>query len=92
MPITRARKTPPAALRKERVLIEFPASLLTRADQAARELDKNRSELIRSAVEKMLADLDAKEFEQKLAAAYTANAPLSLEIAEEFAHIDREGF
>jgi hypothetical protein len=40
----------------------------------------------------MLADLDAKEFEQKLAAAYTANAPLSLEIAEEFAHIDREGF
>jgi metal-responsive CopG/Arc/MetJ family transcriptional regulator len=92
MPLTRARKTPPAALRKERVLIEFPASLLKRADQAARELDKNRSELIRTAVEKMLAEMEAKEFEQKLAAAYTANAPLSLEIAEEFAHIDREGF
>jgi metal-responsive CopG/Arc/MetJ family transcriptional regulator len=92
MPITRARKTPPAALRKERVLIEFPASLLKRADQAARELDKNRSELIRSAVEKMLADMEAKQFEQRLAAAYAANASLSLEITEEFAHIDREGF
>ena len=92
MPLTRTRKTPPAALRKERVLIEFPASLLKRADQAARELDKNRSELIRSAVEKLLADMEAKQFEQQLAAAYAANAALSLEITEEFAHIDREGF
>jgi metal-responsive CopG/Arc/MetJ family transcriptional regulator len=92
MPATRTRKSSPAALRKERVLIEFPATLLKRADQAARELSKNRSELIRTAVEKMLADMEAKEFEQQLAAAYTANAPLSLEITEEFAHIDREGF
>ena len=92
MPVTRARKATPATLRKERVLIEFPASLLKRADQAARELDKNRSELIRSAVEKMLADMEAKQFEQQLAAAYAANASLGLEIAEEFAPIDREGF
>jgi metal-responsive CopG/Arc/MetJ family transcriptional regulator len=92
MPITRTRKTTPAAQRKERVLIEFPPSLLKRADQAARELSKNRSELIRGAVEKMLADMEAKEFEQKLAAAYSANASLSLEMAEEFSHIDREGF
>jgi metal-responsive CopG/Arc/MetJ family transcriptional regulator len=92
MPATHVRKTKPAALRKERVLIEFPASLLKRADQAARELSKNRSELIRTAVEKMLADMEAKQFEQVLAAAYAANASLSLEMAEEFTHIDREGF
>jgi metal-responsive CopG/Arc/MetJ family transcriptional regulator len=92
MPVTRTRKTTPAALRKERVLIEFPASLLKRADQAARELDKNRSELIRSAVEMMLADIEAKQFEQELAAAYAANAPLGLGLAKEFAHIDSEGF
>jgi metal-responsive CopG/Arc/MetJ family transcriptional regulator len=92
MPATRARKSKPAALRKERVLVEFPASLLKRADQAARELSKNRSELIRTAVEKMLADMEAKQFEQVLAAAYAANASLSLEMAEEFTHIDREGF
>ena len=92
MPATRARKTKPAALRKERVLIEFPASLLKRADQAARELSKNRSELIRTAVEKMLAEMEAKQLEQDLAAAYTANSALSLEMAEEFAHVDSEGF
>jgi Arc/MetJ-type ribon-helix-helix transcriptional regulator len=92
MPVARARKTTPGAPRKERVLIEFPASLLKRADQAARELSKNRSELIRNAVEKMLADIEAKKFEQKLAAAYAANAPVGLELAEDFAHIDREGF
>jgi metal-responsive CopG/Arc/MetJ family transcriptional regulator len=92
MSIARARKTTPAALRKERVLIEFPASLLKRADQAARELSKNRSELIRTAVENLLTEMEAKQLEQQLAAAYAANAALSLEITEEFAHIDREGF
>jgi len=92
MPIARPRKIKPAALRKERVLIEFPASLLKRADQAARELDKNRSELIRGAVEKLLAEMEAKQLEQELAAAYAASAALSLEIAEDFAHVDSEGF
>jgi len=92
MPATRARKTKPAALGKARVLIEFPASLLKRADQAARELSKNRSELIRTAVEKMLAEMEAKQLEQELAVAYAANAALGLEMAEEFAHIDSEGF
>ena len=92
MPTARARKVPPAAPRKERVLIEFPANLLQRADQAARELSQNRSELIRGAVEKLLAGMEAKRLEQQLAAAYTANAALSLEIADEFAHVDREGF
>ena len=92
MPVTHVRKTKPAALRKERVLIEFSASLLKRADRAARELSKNRSELIRTAVEKLLAEMEAKQLEQQLAAAYSANAALSLEMAEEFAHVDREGF
>lgn len=92
MSLTRARMATPAPPRKERVLIEFPANLLKRADQAARELDKNRSELIRSAVEMLLADMDAKRLEQQLAAAYKANAALSLEITNEFAHVDREGF
>ncbi len=92
MPATRARKTTPAAQRKARVLIEFPASLLKRADQAARELSKNRSELIRTAVENLLTEMEAKQLEQQLAAAYAANAALSLEMTEDFAHIDREGF
>jgi len=92
MPRTAARKTPPARLRKERVLIEFPESLLRRADEAARELDKNRSELIRAAVEQLLEGMAAKRFEQELAAAYMANAQMSRETMDEFVHVDREGF
>ncbi|MGA9672335.1 MAG: ribbon-helix-helix protein, CopG family [Terracidiphilus sp.] len=92
MPVVHARKTTRNRPRKERVLIEFPESLLKRADEAARRLDKNRSELIRTAVEQMLAEMEAKRFESELAAAYAANAKLSIEITEEFSHIDREGF
>ena len=78
--------------RKERVLIEFPGDLLKRADEAARKLDKNRSELIRTAVEQLLNEMETKRFERELAAAYAANAQMNLELAEEFAHVDREGF
>jgi hypothetical protein len=36
--------------------------------------------------------MEAKRLEQQLAAAYKANAALSLEITNEFADVDREGF
>jgi metal-responsive CopG/Arc/MetJ family transcriptional regulator len=78
--------------RKERVLVEFPGNLLKRADDAARKLGKNRSELIRVAVEQLLDEMEAKRFERELAAAYTANAQMSREIMEEFVHVDSEGF
>ena len=78
--------------RKERVLVEFPGNLLKRADDAARKLDKNRSELIRVAVEQFLDEMETKRFELELAAAYTANAQMSQEIMEEFVHVDSEGF
>ena len=51
-----------------------------------------RIELIRTAVEQLLEDMEAKRFELELAAGYKANAQLSAEIAEEFIHVDREGF
>jgi hypothetical protein len=78
--------------RKERILIEFPTALLTRADAAARELDKNRSELIRTAVERLLEQLETAEFNRELADAYSANAELNLTLLDEFAHADQEGF
>jgi metal-responsive CopG/Arc/MetJ family transcriptional regulator len=78
--------------RKERVLIEFPENLLKSADDAARRMDKNRSELIRTAVERLLDEIETRQFELELAAAYSANAPVSREIMEEFVHVDREGF
>lgn len=77
--------------KRERVLVEFSESLLKRADEAASRMEKNRSELIRIAVEKLLEMEEKRRFELELAAAYAANAQMNLDIAEEFAYIDREG-
>lgn len=77
---------------RERVLVEFPSTLLRRADAAAAKLEKNRSELIRAAVERLLEGMEKERFEAELAAAYAANAPMNLNLADEFAHIDKEGF
>jgi metal-responsive CopG/Arc/MetJ family transcriptional regulator len=92
MPTANARRTALPRPRRERILVEFPEALLRRADEAARKLDKNRSELIRTAVEQLINEMEKKRFEQELAAAYTANTPTSLKIMEDFVHVDREGF
>jgi metal-responsive CopG/Arc/MetJ family transcriptional regulator len=77
---------------RERVLVEFSETLLKRTDEAARKMDRNRSELIRTAVEHLLDEMETKKFEQELAAAYAANAERNLELTREFVHVDREGF
>jgi metal-responsive CopG/Arc/MetJ family transcriptional regulator len=92
MPVAAVSKPVVFRARKERILVEFPESLLRRADDAARRMDKNRSELIRTAVEQLLEEMETKQFELELAAAYTANAQTSREMMEEFVHVDREGF
>jgi CopG family transcriptional regulator/antitoxin EndoAI len=90
-PDTRPPRRGSARPQKERVLVEFPSSLLQQADVAASRMEKNRSEFIRTAVELLLAEIEKKRFEAELAAAYAANAPMNLELAEEFAPVDREG-
>ena len=87
-----ARKSRNLRAGRERVLVEFSESLLKRADEAARMMDKNRSELIRTAVEKLLQDVETKRFEQELAEAYMANAEMNLALVEEFKHVDAEAF
>lgn len=76
---------------RERVLIEFPARLLQQTDDAARSLNRNRSEVIRSAVEDFLNGIEAKKLEERLAAAYAANSKMNRDLCEEFEAIDREG-
>ena len=88
----RARISRPVSRQKERVLIEFPSALLKRADEAARTLETNRSGLIRNAVERLLDEMEAKEFEQELARAYTANAQMNRALVAEFSEVDKEGF
>ena len=92
MTTTSTRKPRVIRPARERILIEFPESLLKRADAAARALDKNRSELIRTAVERLLQEIEAKRSEQELAEAYKANAAMNLALVEEFTYVDGEAF
>ena len=89
MPVA-SRTRPTARTRKERVLVEFPLELLKRADRVAREREKNRSDLIRTAVEQLIDSIETKRFEEDLASAYQANAGLSSEVIKDFSHV--EGF
>jgi len=73
-----------------KVIVEFPADLLERAERAASELATNRSRLIRLAVEQFLQALQRRELERQLAEGYRANAALDREICREFAYVDAE--
>lgn len=80
----------PAVATRKRVIVEFPITLLRRAEQAATQLSTNRSQLIRSAVERFLEALQKQKLEQELAAGYRANAALDRQICVEFANVDSE--
>jgi len=88
----RARRTGPRgkARATSKVIVEFPADLLERAERAASELATNRSRLIRLAVEQFLQALQRRELERQLAEGYRANAALDREICREFAGVDAE--
>jgi len=93
MPVTTpVRKVKVAPAGKGRVLVEFSENLLRRADEVAREMNISRSELIRSAVEQRLKDIEINRFEQELAEGYIANAEMNLALVEEFKHVDNEVF
>jgi metal-responsive CopG/Arc/MetJ family transcriptional regulator len=92
MPVAVARRNRSVAVRRERVLVEFPKALLQRTDQVAEEMEKNRSELIRTAVEQLLDAQEKLKFEAELAAGYAANAEMNLKLAGEFSFVDHEGF
>jgi metal-responsive CopG/Arc/MetJ family transcriptional regulator len=75
---------------KERVLIEFPAEALRRADEAAQAAGVSRSEFIRAAVAERLDQIAIENFERELAAACIANNQRNLDMLKEFEHVDRE--
>lgn len=79
-----------AARATSKVIVEFPADLLARAERAASELATNRSRLIRLAVEQFLQSLQRRELERQLAEGYRANAALDRAICQEFAYVDAE--
>lgn len=77
---------------KERVLIEFPAAALRRADEAAQAQGVSRSEFIRAAVEQSLEAMKIAAFERELAEACIANSERNLALLKEFEAVDQEAF
>jgi metal-responsive CopG/Arc/MetJ family transcriptional regulator len=63
-----------AASRK--VIVQFPESLLERAEALAESLHTDRSKLIRAAVEEKLDQLERERLEAELREGYLANAEL----------------
>ena len=80
----------PAAPPVKRVVVDFPTSLLARAERAIAELGTNRSELIRMAVEQFIESLQKAKLEQSLAEGYMANAAQARQVSEEFACVDSD--
>jgi hypothetical protein len=55
-------------------------------------METNKSELTRRSAEERSDGIVANQLELELASGYAANSKLSLEIIEDFAAVDQEGF
>ncbi|HTP36679.1 MAG TPA: ribbon-helix-helix protein, CopG family [Candidatus Acidoferrales bacterium] len=73
-PSKKRARLPAVATAFKRVVVHFPTPLLDRTERVVAELDTNRSELIRVAVEQYLEVLQRAEIEKALAEGYVANA------------------
>ncbi len=78
------------AVAVKRVAIDFPEPLLRETEEVASQLEINRSNLIRDAVEEYLKVVRRKRLELELAVACEANAEFERQICDEFAHVDSE--
>ena len=74
----------------KRVVVDFPAPLLTQTESVVAEMGANRSELIRIAVEHYLEFLQKAKLEQALIEGYTSNAAQARAACEEFAFLDSD--
>jgi metal-responsive CopG/Arc/MetJ family transcriptional regulator len=74
----------------KKVIVEFPADLLQRAELAASQMSTNRSKLIRCAVEVFVSESEKRRIERELAEGYSANDEANRRICKEFAHVDSE--
>ncbi len=81
-------KTTPA----NRIIFTAPPGLLEAVDHAARSLNLSRSELIRLALERFLAEHQRSLIRASLIEAYQAYAHSSVAIAEEFFTAEQEAW
>jgi metal-responsive CopG/Arc/MetJ family transcriptional regulator len=84
--------TMPKTIHAQRVIFTLPPDLLRAADQASRNLSLSRSQLIRLALERFLAEQQRSRLHTVLAEAYQEYAHSSEAIAEEFFASEQEAW
>jgi metal-responsive CopG/Arc/MetJ family transcriptional regulator len=90
-PTNRRKRVPATSARPgKRVVVDFPQPLYRETERSAAELETNRSEFIRLAVETFIADMRRKRLQRQLEEGYTAMAALSQQVADDFRHVDSE--
>ena len=73
-----------------KIIVELPAALYARTEQATSQLSVNRSALIRSALQEYLDKWQRQRLESDLAEGYIANAGHARDVAEAFSNVDAE--
>jgi hypothetical protein len=76
--------TPEQRASSVKVICNFPAALVKKADEVAKAEGSNRSELMRRAVEHYVKIRERHKRERELASAYTANSQLASQLVEQF--------
>jgi len=87
------RKQPVSATvtrQAKKIVVDFPAPLFQETERVVEELSTSRSELIRVAVGRYLAELRRQKLEKELAAGYIANDAQAISVAEELAQLDAD--
>ncbi len=82
----------PKTIHAQRIIFTLPPDLLRATDQASHTLSLSRSELIRLALERFLADQQRSLIRASLIEAYQAYAASSPAIAEEFFAAEQEAW
>ncbi|MSV27145.1 MAG: hypothetical protein EXQ52_00110 [Bryobacterales bacterium] len=68
----------------KKVIVQFPATLLERAEALADSLHTDRSKLIRAALEEKVERLEREQLEATLREGYLANADLLMKTSAAF--------
>ncbi len=66
-------------------MLTMPADLLREVDAVAREMGRKRSQLVRDALNELIARRRAAQFEEMLAAGYLETTPVAREWVEDTA-------
>lgn len=82
----------PKTMHAQRVIFTVPPDLIKAVDQASRSLSLSRSQLIRLALERFLADQERARLRASLAEAYQEYGGASTALAEEFFAAEQESW